>query len=371
MISIILPIYNVENYIAECLESLRKQTIGEEHLEVILIDDCSTDNTANEIMKFKNKFTNFIYYKYKKNNGSPGKPRNKGVELATGDYIHFMDPDDILVENAYEMLLENIRDNDDFVMGKMMSFNEDGSTFQHSTFKEHKLNKTYASVALEQVPFFAQVKVGVVLKLIRTQFYKQNNIQFTENMTNGEDKLVDAVLYTKAAAFSYIPEVIYLYRNRISDVNKSLTHLDLEKSIANDIEAYYICKECFTPEELQFFKINVLRSLFWKIISSEFANCNAAYQIKVIKQVGEITKGMNKQLYSHYFEQQEPIINLINNKEYELSVEYIKLLNNRRNTYYQGKFLFDKNNESKKFYKSKSYKLYQMLHKITRENKTV
>ena len=71
-------------------------------------------------------------------------------------------------------------DQDDFAMGKMVSFNEDGSTFQHVTFKEYKLNKTYEHVKLDDVPFFSQVKVGVVLKLIRKSFYDAHHISFVE-----------------------------------------------------------------------------------------------------------------------------------------------------------------------------------------------
>ena len=64
-----------------------------------------------------------------------------------------MDPDDILASDAYEQLLASMGDQDDFAMGKMVSFNEDGSTFQHVTFKEYKLNKTYEHVKLDDVPF--------------------------------------------------------------------------------------------------------------------------------------------------------------------------------------------------------------------------
>ena len=110
MISVILPVYNVEDYIEECLDSLLNQTIGEENLEVILVDDASTDNSVDKIKSYKNKFTNLVLYQYQKNNGSPGKPRNKGVSLATGEFIHFMDPDDVLYENTYEILLKNIKE---------------------------------------------------------------------------------------------------------------------------------------------------------------------------------------------------------------------------------------------------------------------
>ncbi|PNZ94516.1 glycosyltransferase family 2 protein, partial [Staphylococcus nepalensis] len=249
LISVILPVFNVEDYIEDCLDSILDQSIGEENIEVILIDDCSTDSSKEKILCYQTKFTNFKYHRLMKNQGSPGKPRNIGVEFSTGEFIHFMDPDDVLDVYAYETLLKEIRPSDDFIMGKMLSFNEDGSTFQHVTFREYKMNKTYINTNLMLTPFFAQVKVGVVLKLIRKSFYINNNIKFVENMRNGEDKLVDTLLYTKATSFSYIPFIVYYYRNRDVGENKSLTHQDVLDSINNDINAYYICYKNYNAEQ--------------------------------------------------------------------------------------------------------------------------
>lgn len=363
MISVILPVYNVEDYIEECLDSLLNQTIGEENLEVILVDDASTDNSVDKIKSYKNKFTNLVLYQYQKNNGSPGKPRNKGVSLATGEFIHFMDPDDVLYENTYEILLKNIKEKDDFVMGKMVAFNEDGSTFQHVTFRNYKMQKTYVSTNLKSTPFFAQVKVGVVLKLIRKQFYLEKNVHFVEGMKNGKDKLVDAMLYTMARHFTYIPEPVYLYRNRIEDENESLTHGEISRSINNDIEAFSICRPYFSSEELEFFKINVFRSLFWKIISEDFLNSAESYKVKVLKEIHNKILPINEQILKLYMDNEATIIKLISKSEYELAIKYIELFHNRRKSYYRGSELLRKTREAKKFISSKSYKLYSLLSK--------
>lgn len=364
MISVILPVYNAGNYIEECLDSLLNQTIGEENLEVILIDDTSTDNSVNKIKSYKNKFTHLVLYQYQRNNGSPGKPRNKGASLATGEFIHFMDPDDVLYENTYEILLNHIKDQDDFVMGKMVAFREDGSTFQHITFKEHKLFKTYTSTNLNQVPFFAQVKVGVVLKLIRRNFYLKNHIQFIEGMRNGEDKVVDTLLYTKAKSFSYIPEPVYLYRDRSEDENESLTHGEITRNIKNDLEAYETCKKYYTSEALEFFKINAMRSLFWKIISEEFLDAPYSYQVQVLEEIKNKILPIEVQILNLYMKNESVIISLIMKKEYKLAVEYIELYYKRRKSFYRGSYLKDKTAESKRFLESKSYKLYKLLSKI-------
>ena len=363
-ISVILPVYNVEDYIHDCLNSLLAQSIGEENLEVILVDDCSTDSTPEKINEFKNKFTNFVYYRLPVNEGSPGKPRNIGVELSTGEFIHFMDPDDILDEFAYETLLELMDEKDDFSMGKMISFNEDGREFQHTTFRDYKLNKTYKSTNLKETPFFAQVKVGVVLKLIRKSFYINNEIAFIEGMRNGEDKIVDTMLYTSASSFSYVPYVVYRYRNRNTGENKSLTHQEAEAGIYNDIKAYYDCEKYYESEILEFFKINALRSIFWKVIDDEFEALNDESKLNIMRSIYDIVKSYDENIVKMYLHNEEPIIKLISNQAFDLAISYAMLLKDRRKYFYQGSDIEKRFREQKQFNKSKSYLVYKTLNKL-------
>ncbi|WP_239706521.1 MULTISPECIES: glycosyltransferase family 2 protein [unclassified Mammaliicoccus] len=367
-ISVVLPVYNVEEFIEDCLLSLLNQSIGEKNLEIILIDDCSTDNTFEKIKKFQNKFTNIIYHRLNENQGSPGKPRNIGVEISSGDYLHFMDPDDVLEEDAYETLLNFMCENDDFAMGKMLSFNEDGTHFEHVTFKEYKLNKTYKSTNIIETPFFAQVKVGVVLKLIKKEFYINNNISFIENMKNGEDKIVDTLLYTRAKSFSYIPYVIYKYRNRDSGENKSLTHQEVKASIYNDIDAFYTSEKFYNKEILEFFKINVMRSIFWKILDYDFEYLNYEEKIDIFQQINKILGEYDESIMILYLKNEEPIVKLIKQHEYELALSYASLLTARRNYFYKGIDIEQRFKEFENFRHSKSYKMYKFM-KLLKLNK--
>ncbi|MEH6958081.1 glycosyltransferase family 2 protein, partial [Neobacillus drentensis] len=213
IISVILPIYNVEAYIDECLNSLINQTIGFENLEVLMVNDCSTDRTPEIINNYENKYSNFHAIHMEQNSGAPGKPRNLGIDHANGEYLIFLDPDDYLPLDAYANLYETAKSTkSDFVMGKMTSFNEeDGFEYEHITFKNYLLQKHYTNVKLKEVPFFLQVKTAVYLKLVKTNFVKKNNIKFIEGVKNGEDKYYDMQLFTKANTFSYIPTCVYMY----------------------------------------------------------------------------------------------------------------------------------------------------------------
>jgi glycosyltransferase involved in cell wall biosynthesis len=106
LISIIIPVYNVEKYLPQCINSILKQTIT--NLEIILVDDGSLDNSGKICDEFS-KLDNRIVVIHKENNGL-SSARNAGLEIATGNYVGFVDSDDWLDENMYETLLNLIKD---------------------------------------------------------------------------------------------------------------------------------------------------------------------------------------------------------------------------------------------------------------------
>jgi len=214
---------------------------------------------------------------------------------------------------------------------------------------------------LEETPFFAQVKVGVVLKLIRRSFYIKNNIKFVEGMRNGEDKIVDTMLYTRAKSFSYIPFVIYYYRNRNVGDNLSLTHQNIIDLMYNDIDAYFICYKNYSEESLQFFRVNALRSIFWKVIDAEFYELNYNIQLDIFKKIKSIIRGYNPDIIGLYFNNELPIIKMIDQGDFSLAISYSSLLEARRRNFYNGMALSNKVTEMEKFKKSKSFKLYNII----------
>ena len=100
-VSVIVPVYNTENYIEKCLNSLVNQTL--EDIEIIVINDGSTDDSENLIDKFIGKYPNKIKY-YKKENGGLSDARNYGLNYVTGEYIGFIDSDDYIELSMYEKM---------------------------------------------------------------------------------------------------------------------------------------------------------------------------------------------------------------------------------------------------------------------------
>ena len=126
-ISLIIPVFNVESYLRKALDSVIAQTFGFENIEVILIDDASTDGSADIIREYADKYDNIIGFYLDECSGYPGRPRNIGLDNATSDYIMFLDSDDYLESTACEALYQTIISEDgDIVSGSYTTINRKG-----------------------------------------------------------------------------------------------------------------------------------------------------------------------------------------------------------------------------------------------------
>ena len=101
-VTVITPCYNSERYLGECLESLEMQTIGMEQLELILVNDASTDHTWEMILEFENKYPDSVIAINLPENRRQGGARNEALKYATGEYIAFLDSDDTALPETYE-----------------------------------------------------------------------------------------------------------------------------------------------------------------------------------------------------------------------------------------------------------------------------
>ncbi|MEE3466913.1 MAG: glycosyltransferase family 2 protein [Eubacterium sp.] len=103
-VSVIIPCYNVENRVRDCLDSLVNQTIGTDKLELILVDDASTDGTVNVLKEYESRYPDTIMVILCEKNGRQGRARNIGMSYASGDWISFVDADDMIHHRMYEIL---------------------------------------------------------------------------------------------------------------------------------------------------------------------------------------------------------------------------------------------------------------------------
>lgn len=114
--SVIIPIYNVEDYLKETIESVVNQTIGfEENIQLILVNDGSPDNSESICLEYKEKYPNNVVY-IQQENGGVSSARNKGMEYVEGEFVNFLDSDDKWSKDAFKETYRNYKKNKDIKM---------------------------------------------------------------------------------------------------------------------------------------------------------------------------------------------------------------------------------------------------------------
>ena len=224
-ISVLVPLYNAEKYIGECLESLAAQTFQD--FEIIIADDCSTDNSRAVVQNFSENFGERLrLVKLPKNSGCPSVPRNFALGKARGKYVYYLDSDDLLTETALEELhtvAENF--NADVVhVEKALCF-KDGSkelrdwSFQTGEFVTEPTPETEDIGA--RVNDFTRRRYiwWGCNKLFNRQFLTANKIRFPE-VDCFEDMAFAFMCIVAAKNYVRVPFMSYLYRLR----NDSLSH---------------------------------------------------------------------------------------------------------------------------------------------------
>ena len=136
LISIIVPIYNVEKYIADCLDSIVNQTYKD--IEIICVNDCTMDNSMTIVKEFAENDKRIKIINNEKNRGLGGA-RNAGLEIANGEYFMFVDSDDMIAPTmAGEMHSRFVQDNSDMVFADFEMLNPDGTTFTFKPFHDYE-----------------------------------------------------------------------------------------------------------------------------------------------------------------------------------------------------------------------------------------
>lgn len=220
-VSIIVPIYNVENYLEECIDSLINQSLS--GLQIILIDDGSPDSSGIIADKYSEKYENVEVYHIP--NGGLGHARNYGIQYVKGKYVAFVDSDDIMVPDAYELMYKKAEKNDsDIVVCSAKRFNskKSYSSFLHRNFIEEDVEKT----SIRENPKLV-FDACAWNKLFNLEFYVKNDIKFPEKRYY-EDFPASLKAHTLATSVSIIGKPLYLWRDREFG----------EKSITQQMDSY-------------------------------------------------------------------------------------------------------------------------------------
>lgn len=233
-ISIIIPVYNVEKYLRECLDSCVNQTL--EDIEIICVDDCSTDNSYKILEEYQQKDSRIRIFQQEENK-KQGAARNKGLEVATGEYVWFIDSDDYIDTKACQILYDAVKEFDvDMLCFSAIQFSEEDEKrkfFYPKHFQGVQINKVYHPQTNWKEIHFSNLNPTVWAYLTKRSVIQK--FKFREGVVY-EDLDFTPKLFYYIDSFCYIPYTPYFYRiNSNSTTQIQLTQKILEDYIESTI----------------------------------------------------------------------------------------------------------------------------------------
>ena len=277
-VSVIVPVYNNGDYIDECLESITNQTY--KNLEIILINDGSTDNTDTKISSWRKKDKRIIYFS--NSNHGVSFSRNFGIKKSSGNYLTFIDADDIIAPDFIESLLKSMIKNkvDCSVCGI------------HGFYKTSEIIQTIGQIqiykkSLIKDTLLSQCGGFLANKMYKSKIIKENQIKLNEEISISEDLLFNLEYFNYCESISYDNSIKYFYRqystssyNNLNNekwfsvIDTYITILTTQKLIKNIDKNKIISKFCLTLAEA-------------KYRVKKVCNNSKRYQIKVKESLKE------------------------------------------------------------------------------------
>ncbi|MCL7988415.1 glycosyltransferase [Sphingobacterium sp. lm-10] len=271
IVSIIIPVYNAYATLPVCLQSLKK--LDYPYLQLIFIDDCSTDGSAGLIQRFIDSWTDAISKEALlialEHNQGVAAARNTGIDHATGEYIYYVDADDELDPKTIREAVEAAEHNQSDIVG----FN------WYLAFKTNKRRMTQpaftsATDALEKM-MSGSMRWNLWLFLVKRALYEDNQIRFTPGMNMGEDLLVMIMLFSSTNKVTHLDQYLYLYRQSNSEsLTKTYSEAHIEQVMSNVTKAIDFLGK--TPQKFNlkkyaaFLKLNIKLPLLISGTTSQY-----------------------------------------------------------------------------------------------------
>lgn len=221
-VSIIIPVYNVEKYLRQCLNSAINQKM--EEIEIIAVNDGSIDDSLNILREYENKFRNFIVIN-QENLGLSGA-RNSGLKVAKGEYVYFLDSDDYISEELCEICYKECKNNRlDIITFDAEVFYDDSilkndNKFDYDRHKKLKSEVTNGINLYEELLKKDVYRSSVCIYFYRREFLMKNNIEFYSGILH-EDELFTAKVLLLCEHIKYIPKIFFFRRVRSNSIMTS------------------------------------------------------------------------------------------------------------------------------------------------------
>ncbi len=220
-ISVIVPVRNTEDFLRPCVESILTQSY--DSLELILIDDCSSDRSGTICDEFASKDSR-VKVVHKEKAGGASEARNTGLDLASGDYLAFVDSDDYVCEKMFEVLLQNaVKNNADIAICDYNDVNRDGEVVKRNNHKPIAPGIVTTRDALKElITNFSFV-------VLWNKIYKRrlfDSFRLPKNVRIGEDAYVMPEIFFRSQKIVAVSEPLYYYRNTPNSLTQSKFTID-------------------------------------------------------------------------------------------------------------------------------------------------
>ncbi|CAL9290461.1 glycosyltransferase [Streptomyces sp. NPDC030392] len=279
-VTVVVAVYNTMPYLTECLNSLVKQSIGKDRLEIVAVDDGSTDDSGRELDRFAERYPGVVKVIHQANSGGPAAPSNRALEVATGRYVYFIGSDDYLGREALERMVKCADEHgSDVVVGKMVGTN--GRYVHQALYKKSDPDVSLYDSAL---PFTL-----ANTKLFRRDFVEQHKLRFPEDMPVGSDQPFTIEACVRARKISVLADYTYYYavkRGDASNITYRADHLSRLRCTAQIMEHAAGLIEA-GPKRDAVFK----RHFTWelaKLVQDDFPSLDRTTQVELCAGIAEL-----------------------------------------------------------------------------------
>lgn len=229
-VSLIIPVYNVESYLRQCLDSVINQSFKD--IEIILVNDCSSDNSLQIIKEYQQKDERIIVIDLQENKGQ-ANARNEGLKIAKGNYIAFIDSDDWVTTDYIETLYKTIKENNaDLAIANISTYNNITGETKHIKFSQIIYNNLLNTKNIKAIILKQRMIWSSCSKIYKKDFIVSNNIFFKQTLM--EDILFNYEIILKSDNIIITDKNLYYYR-----IKRSFSTME------NKGDRIYSCMEVF------------------------------------------------------------------------------------------------------------------------------
>lgn len=291
-ISVIIPLYNALNTINHTIQSVINQTIGFSNIELIIVDDCSTDGGYEFIQEYYSNYSNIKLLRLEKNSGSPSTPRNIALKNATSEYIMFLDADDELPPTACVTLYQEASIGGyDCVRGNLLVIKDD---------KEYIANKLSHEIsgiqAVEQIIKKQSTTIDGIYKL---KYFGEGKVNFLPDVKIGEDTIILTKYFSLTQKVKYINQVTYKYIRNTSINSFTSTQSYGVCELKNHLYVWNCSEENLQKINLSYYKLRL--SVALKVTLENIIKYNTPLDKELFDELSRLVINTQKYIKKYNF----------------------------------------------------------------------